>query len=196
MTKCVVLLTFLLIFSIKGFSQPNWNLIVSGGLAVNINPVSDGFGINLGAGFQKNVWRDRIRIHPSINYGRFWGGFSSDIPETAFNSMSTRFDVEGDFLRIGPISLLLGTGLMLNTSFGWVETDFNSLEPGKSKFSTTALAFNFLGGFRFVPKKNGKAITEFILLNITFDKWDQDTFSEVTFFQVREIIPLNWGRKN
>ncbi|MCP4457039.1 MAG: hypothetical protein GY816_03275 [Cytophagales bacterium] len=157
MRKVNTLFIFLNFISIQTFGQSRWNLAVTGGLAGNINSFTDGFGVNLGAGIQKPIWRDKIRIHPSINYGRFWGGFGAHIPETGFNSTSLRFDVESDLLRVGSLSLLLGTGLMLNNTFGWVETDLNSLEPRKSKFSTTTLAFNlFLGGGELLLEKKGK----------------------------------------
>jgi len=190
--------TFLFLFLIlnaSGYSQSKWDLVVSGGLSTNINRFSEASGVNLGIGLQKSIWRDRIRIHPSVNYGRFFRAFILHTKRTGFNSTSLRYDVEGDLIRVGSIGFLIGTGLMLNRTSGWIEAD-GSKTFSKSRFSTSTMAYNFLAGFRHTPKKRGKAITELILLNVTFDKWDQDTFSEVTFLQVREIILINTGKKN
>jgi hypothetical protein len=163
------------------------------GYCLSENSKTDGLGFNYTIGYQRDIWRNRLRITPSLSFGAY-NGEADDAPDAYFSSTNLKCDVNFDLIKIKTFSLFIGTGLTANYSSGLIGTGG---DPGRSTstyFNETNLALNGLVGLRLNPINHGIRY-ELALLNASIET--RDDFSEITVLQIRIIVKVTKpiGRK-
>ena len=91
----------LLIFgSLKMYSQDFSKnaLFVGVGIGASNNSRMDGLGINWSIGYQRDIWKRRLRIIPSLSFGAYTNKGTTDVPDAYYNSTSLKCNLNFDIL--------------------------------------------------------------------------------------------------
>ncbi|MDE0470823.1 MAG: hypothetical protein OXH57_02690 [Ekhidna sp.] len=155
------------------------------GPSFGANIDSDGVGVIFGAGIQQPIVKERLRSHANVTYARY---FAAGIGQqrSEFGSLSMRYDLNVDAIKIRRFTLLLGTGLGVNWSSGWISKLSN-------RFSNAELFLSALGGVRILAEEGLKY--EVLLLNLGVGGGSEETFVSGAFLQVRICAPLKRAAK-
>lgn len=122
-----------------------------------------GGGVFFSFGYQRNIWKDRLRFNPNFGFGLYGSRLSRDARDMYFNSINLETNLFFDLIRIKAFSLVLGTGLLINNSRGFVgfggDYDYISQRPQTSEYRSIYSFAGYLGGgFRINPKSKRIAI--------------------------------------
>lgn len=119
-----------------------------------------GFGWHASIGFQKNFWKNRVRICPNISFGTLTTFAYTDYYDAYYNNRGIQMDGYLNILRIKSVSVFIGGGLFAKQLAGLAETGL----PGVSLYVKKWHAgWSAMGGIRLAPNKWRMAI-EFIPL--------------------------------
>jgi hypothetical protein len=157
------------------------------GIGSSNNSRADGLGINWSIGYQRDVWKNRLRIVPSISFGIYNGNGTRDVPDVYYNSINLKVDLNFDVIKIKTLTLFVGSGLTTNYSSGLIGTGGSPGNSSSEYFNESNFTFNGLMGFRLFPPKS-RIGYELLLLDGSFE--NKNYFSELTVFKVRLIIKL------
>ena len=164
------------------------SLFVGLGIGSSNNSRADGFGVNGAIGYQRDIWKNRLRIVPSISYGTYTNKGITDVPDIYYNSVSLKMNLNFDIIKIKAFSLFIGSGLTANYSSGLIGT--GGWPPGRSSseyFNESNFTFNGLIGFRLTPPKT-RIGYELLLLDGSFE--NKNYFSELSVLKVRLTMKL------
>ena len=189
MKKTTFILFFLIIVSFTSYCQEFSKSSLLGGIGVGSsnNSRADGLGINWSIGYQRDVWKNRLRIVPYISFGTYTNKGTTDVPDKYYNSTNLKVTLNFDVLKIKAFSLFIGSGLTANYSSGLIGTGG---DPGRSSseyFNESNLTLNGLIGFKLNPTKN-RIGYELLLLDGSFE--NKNYFSELSVLKVRIIMKL------
>ena len=124
-----------------------------------------GAGTTYSVGYQRNIWKERLRYSPQISFGIYTSKGTNDVPEEYFNSINLHNNLYFDLLKYKAFSIVIAGGFFLNTNRGLKGTGG---DPGR-RYSEYFIEYNFGGfggtGFRINPKIKRLAF-DFMLLNI------------------------------
>ena len=87
------------------------------GLGISMSDFDNGIGYVTELGYQKEIWKDRLRINPNINFGRYNGGLTRE-KNQQFNSISGALNFNIDAIKYKSVSLLIGCGAFVNNTRG------------------------------------------------------------------------------
>jgi hypothetical protein len=80
---------------------------------------SDGFGLAYNIGYQREIWRDRLRLNPNFSFGHYSTRFlPMDAPDESFTSLNVETNLFFDVFKVRAFSMVLGSGLFVNTIMG------------------------------------------------------------------------------
>ena len=179
-------------YSLSAQENSKNSIKVGLGLGFSINDFNYGIGIGYVTelGYQKEIWKDRLRINPNINFGRYNGGLTRE-KNQQFNSISGALNFNIDAIKYKSVSLLVGCGAFVNNTRGRYISYFrySPVTPSDSSPKAHIKSFNryYFGtsisaGFRINPKFSGMAINILpynLYIGSSFNKRDQYLFNIV-----------------
>lgn len=168
---------------------PKHTIFVQTSISLSNNSYADGTGISFGLGYQKHIWKDRLRFIPSFTFGKYTSKGIKDAPNAYFNTISIKNNINFDVIKKNPFSLFIGTGFTLNYTSGLIgqPKDFVNNDMG-DYFNQGNFTLNAALGFRIQPE--GKMLGyEIHLFNTSFE--NKKLFSQVEVFQVRVLFNIS-----
>ena len=115
MSKGFILLALSHTVLITCQAQKPMDFVIAFGPSFGANIDSDGVGVIFGAGIQQPIVKDRLRSHANVTYARYFAAGIGQ-PQSEFGSLSMRYDLNVDAVKIRRLRLLLGAGLGINWS--------------------------------------------------------------------------------
>lgn len=188
--KKKLLLLAMLLGGMPSYGQDFSKNTLFGGVGIgsSYNSRADGLGINWSIGYQRDIWKNRLRIVPSISFGAYTNKGTTDVPDAYYNSVNLKVNLNFDVIKIKAFSLFIGSGLTANYSSGLIGT--GGWPQGRSSseyFNESNFTFNGLIGFRLAPPKT-RIGYELLLLDGSFE--NKNYFSELSILKVRLMMKL------
>ena len=131
-----------------------------------------GMGTMYSVGYQRDIWKDRLRFNPNLSLGFYSPMFITDQADQYFNSINLNANLNYDLIRIKRFSVVIYAGIEAGKTQGYVGSggyyDYGGYSPYGNGYviSNTQnshyvhdyhLGGNFGGGFRFVTKNKKTA---------------------------------------
>lgn len=187
MKKTKLILILLLLASLKSYSHDFSKRSLFGGIGIGFsdNPRADGLGIHGSIGYQRNLWKDRLRIVPSVTFGTYTSKGIDDVPDAYFTSTNLKLNLNLDVLKIKAFSVFVGSGLTANYSSGLIGTGGDPGRTSSAYFNEFIFAFNGLLGLKLNPVNN-RIGYELLLLDGSFG----NDFTELSILKARIIVKL------
>ena len=192
MRQSTLILFFIFYGFFKSYSQDqdfSKNSLFGGiGIGSSNNSAAGGIGINWSIGYQRDIWKNRLRIVPSISFGTYTNKGTTDVPDAYYNSTNLKMNLNFDVLKIKIFSLFIGSGWTANYSSGLIGT--GGYPPGRrfsAYFNESNFTFDGMIGLRLNPAQN-RIGYELLLLDGSFE--NKKHFSELTVLRVRIIMKL------
>lgn len=131
---------------------------------------SDGYRTTGGGGllivgYQRNIWKDRLRLNPNLTVGYFNSKNIQDVRDQWFNSISLETILWFDILRFKSISLTIGGGGVLNNARGLLSTGGDPPPEIDSEYISHWHYGGFLGGGLRINPDNSRFAFEVIPFN-------------------------------
>lgn len=149
--KCLLPVLFLIAQNVNGqtqeFSKSSVKLGFGLGASMGFN--TDGVGFVYSMGYQREIWKDRLRINPNFSIGHYSSRFIMDARDQYFNSINLETNLYYDLIKIQSFSLVLGCGGLANNSRGLKGTggDYDgSTAPQASAYISNFHFGGYLGG--------------------------------------------------
>jgi hypothetical protein len=101
-------------------------------------------GITFIVGYQKEIWKDRLRINPNFSFGYFNSKLIQDGGQEWINSFTMQTNIYFDVIKDRSFSIMAGTGLLLNYSTGLLGTGGYHSTSNSSEY-----VYEFHGGLHF-----------------------------------------------
>lgn len=92
------------------------------GIGINEGKDEIGVGALILIGYQKTLWKDRLRLTPNITSGNFIPFGITDTRDQYYRITSLGFNGYLDALKYKAVSLFIGTGVFMNFSRGLLGT--------------------------------------------------------------------------
>jgi len=141
----------------QNFSKNSLEFGIGAGISEGRRTMGGG-GI-ISVGYQRNLWKDRLRLNPSLTIGHFSSKHILDISDQWFNSFNLETILYFDLVRIRAFSLTLGAGGVVNNIRGLLGTGGDPPPATDSEYvSNWHFGGYFGGGFRINPKNSPVAI--------------------------------------
>ena len=190
MRKSILILLFIFSGFFESYSQDFSKNSLFGGIGIgsSTNSRVDGFGTNWSIGYQRDIWKNRLRIVSGISFGSYTNIGTTDVPDAYYNSTNLKMNLNFDVLKIKTFSLFIGYGLTANYSSGLIGT--GGYPPGRSSsdyFDESNFTFNGMIGLRLNPAQN-RIGYELLLLDGSLE--NKNYFSELTVLRIRIIMKL------
>lgn len=145
--KTTLLLTILLtVMTSYGQTFTKSSIKLGTGAGVHMDKNAMGFGLTYSAGYQRNIWRDRLRINANFCMGHYNSKFVTDAKDMYFNSLHLEGLVFFDVLKVKSFAIVLGNGLFVNNANGLVSAGF---DPGDNIYVKPRYMSDFNGGMYF-----------------------------------------------
>lgn len=158
------------------FSKNSFKFSAGLGFVESYRSSIDGPGTSYAVGYQRDIWRNRLRINPFISVGFFSNKFTTDIPDAYCNSINLQNNLYLDLIKFKSVSFVAGTGLFLNNLRGLRNVRSGSGARYAAYFSEYNFGVNGSVGIRINPKNKRLA---FDLMPFNFNFGTND-FSEFT----------------
>lgn len=133
------------------------------GVGIHMGNNTGGSGLVYTVGFQKEIWKDRLRFNPNFSIGQY---SSKILPKGGrdqhFNSLSLDAKLFFDLIKIESFSFVVGCGGFLNNTRGLIGTggdpdDFTGKQ--ESEYVSDYYIGGYIGGgFRINPKNKRIAV--------------------------------------
>ncbi len=140
------------------------------GVGASMGDNTEGFGFVYAVGYQREIWKDRLRVNPNFSIGHYSPIGIADVPDLYFNSINLETNLYYDLIRIKSFSFVLGTGGLVNNSRGLRGTG-GKPDPSRPKTSKYINDFHFAGclsvGFR-LNFPNTRTVINMVPLSIHF----------------------------
>lgn len=133
------------------------------GVGIHMGNKTSGTGLVYTVGYQKEIWKDRLRFNPNFSIGQY---SSRILPIGArdqhFNTLSLEAKLFFDLIKIEPFSLVVGCGGLINNTRGLIGTggkpDYYT-EKQESEYVNDYHFGGYIGGgFRINPNNKRIAI--------------------------------------
>ena len=136
------------------------------GLGISMSDFNNGIGYETELGYQKEIWKDRLRINPNLSYGRYDLESFTREKNSHYNSISFALKFNIDAIRYKSTSILLGCGGFIKNSRSLRENYYklspvlpHSNSSPQSKFSNHYyLGYTLSAGLRVNPSLKSMAI--------------------------------------
>ena len=118
-----------------------------------------GMGWLIVLGYQRDIWKDRLRINPNITAGYFNTRYYSDARDQWFNSLNLEAILDFDIIKFKALSLTIGAGGTVNYTKGLL--GYGGFPPGaitSEYFSVLNFGGLLSAGIRINPPKSRIAI--------------------------------------
>ncbi len=137
------------------------------GLGFSEGPKQIGGGTLLLFGYQRDLWKDRLRLNPNLCIGFFSSNYTSDVRDQWFNSINLEMNLYFDIVKVRAVSLVVGTGLFINHTKGLKGRggEYYNANSASSYFNSWNAGGYLGGGIRINPK-NSRFAFEFLPINV------------------------------
>ena len=182
--KVIISLFILLSYIISAFSQEFSRSSLTyyiGKGALNVGEAG-GKGFFFGTGYQLDIWKDRLRINPTVTFGNYDAQDYLDAPDQSFYSINIEAIIFYDLIKIKAISLTIGAGGVLNNAKGLTGTG-GYIYPVRNSYYFSQWNYGaYVGcGIRIVPKKS-RFFVEIMPLNLhILSKEGAEEYSRIGF---------------
>lgn len=157
------------------------------GLGINDALRETGIGTLYSFGYQRSLWKNRIRVSPYLMTGGFTSIGFTDTRDQFYRVTSLGINGYLDIVKYRSVSLFIGTGVFTNYSRGLLGTGGELHQDSDSEyFCKMYYGVNIGTGFRIAPKRSRMAV-ELNPINVYFGN---DYFT-LGFMQVSLDIKLN-----
>lgn len=150
------------IITVSGQSFSKNSIKLGSGLGFSLSDEFVGSGIYYTIGYQREIWRDRLRFNPNFSIGSYSTLFVQDAPDEYFNSINLESNFFFDLLKAKSFSLVVGTGGFLNNSKGLIGSGGDLSGNSQNNSSRYSSAFYYgihlSGGFRINPSNKRLAV--------------------------------------
>lgn len=139
----------------------------------------DGGGFVYTVGYQREIWKDRLRFNPNFSIGHYSSRFILDAKDQYFNPISMEANLYYDIVKVKSLSLVLGCGSFINNTRGLKGTGGDTdatTEPQHSEYIDELYYGGYIGGGFRVNKPNKRTAINIMPLNIRFGN---NSFAEV-----------------
>lgn len=137
----VIFITFNVYGQNKEFSKNS--IKVGIGLGASMGNNTEGFGAVYTIGYQREIWKDRLRLNPNFSIGHYSSRFIFDARDQYFNSINIETNLYYDLIKIKSFSLVVGCGGIINNSRGLKDLG------GDLESSTVTLSPKYVSDFHF-----------------------------------------------
>jgi len=178
--KTILISLFLFVTLTTNSQNPKTQSLKIGiGAGFSESENSMGMGTMYSIGYQRNIWKDRLRFNPNLSLGFYESILLIDSHNQYFNSINLNANLNYDLIRIKRFSVVIYTGIEAGKTQGYVGSggyyDYGGYSPYGNGYviSNTQnshyvhdyhLGGNFGGGFRFITK-NKKTAFNILPLN-------------------------------
>lgn len=129
------------------------------GIGVSDGNRTTGGGGLFSVGYQRDIWKDRLRLNPNLTVGYYNSKYIQDVRDQWFNSINLETILYFDVIRLKAVSFTIGAGGVLNNTKGLLSTGGYPPSESSSDFIRDWHYGGFLGGgLRINPKNSGIAI--------------------------------------
>ncbi len=162
----LILFSIFIFFSAKGqdveFSKNS--LKYGAGVGFSDGRRTTGAGVLLLIGYQRDLWKDRLRLNPNLTVGYFNTKVVQDAHDQWFNSINLETILYFDLIRLKAFSLTMGAGGVINNMRGLLGTGGDPPKSGSDYVKEWHYGGFLGGGFRINPK-NSRIAVEIMPLN-------------------------------
>ena len=167
MKKSVLIFHFLLCSLMTSFCQEfSKNAIYASlGVGFYVNEKGknnlNGVGTHWSMGYQRDIWKNRLRIVPSLTFGTYTHkGITTRYHSAFYNSTSLKCNLNFDIIKIKSFSIFIGLGTAINYSNGLTSSAY---------FNEFLFAYSVQAGLR-INSENNRIAYELVAINSRFDK--------------------------
>ena len=164
--KNIGIIILFLIIQHNAFSQEYSKNSLKYGLGVGAfdGIRTTGHGCLFSVGYERNLWKDRLRINPNLTFAYYNARFVSDVPDQWANSLNFETILFFDLVRIKAFSITIGAGGVINNTRGYIGTGGWPNNTNTRYISDYNIAAYLGGGIRINPK-NSRIAIELMPLN-------------------------------
>jgi hypothetical protein len=138
------------------------------GIGASMGGETDGSGLFYIIGYQREIWKDRLRLNPNFSIGQFTSKHVMDARDQYFNSINFETNLYYDLIKGKSFSMLLGCGGLINNSRGIIGTGGDYDQPQTSENFSDYYFGGYLGwGFR-INSQNKRTAINIIPVNLHF----------------------------
>lgn len=125
----------LLLAAISTQSQELKKISVKIGIGAGMSQSENciGTGTMYSVGYQRNIWKDRLRFNPNLSLGFYSPVFITDQADQYFNSINVNANLNYDLIRIKRFSVVVYAGVEAGKTQGYVRTggyyDYGGYSP-------------------------------------------------------------------
>ncbi|MCP4551656.1 MAG: hypothetical protein GY834_06360 [Bacteroidetes bacterium] len=164
----LILLSIFIVFSAKGQDKEFSKSTLKYGIGIgasNGHRTTGGGGL-LSIGYQRDLWKDRLRLNPNLTFGYFNAKHIQDIRAQWFNSINLEVILYFDIIRLKAFSLTIGAGGVINNTKGLLGTGGYPPSESKSDYISDWHYGGFLGGGLRINPRNSRIVIEIMPLNL------------------------------
>lgn len=141
------------------------------GVGSSMGNKTDGGGFVYTVGYQREIWKDRLRLNPNFTIGNYSSKFILDARDQYFNSINIETNLYYDLIRIKSFSLVLGCGGLVNNSRGLKGTGGDPdgyTEPLTSEYISDYHFAGYLGGGLRINPPSKRIAINIMPINLHF----------------------------
>jgi hypothetical protein len=141
------------------------------GVGSSMGNKTDGGGFVYAVGYQREIWKDRLRLNPNFTIGHYSSKFILDVRDQYFNSINIETNLYYDLIRIKSFSLVLGCGGLVNNSRGLKGTGGDPdgyTEPPTSEYISDFHYAGYLGGGLRINPPSKRIAINIMPINLHF----------------------------
>lgn len=141
------------------------------GVGSSMGNKTDGGGFVYAVGYQREIWKDRLRLNPNFTIGHYSSKFILDVRDQYFNSINIETNLYYDLIRIKSFSLVLGFGGLVNNSRGLKGTGGDPdgyTEPLTSEYISDFHFAGYLGGGLRINPPSKRIAINIMPINLHF----------------------------
>jgi hypothetical protein len=170
-----ILISIFLFATLNVNSQESKNQSIKIGIGAGFSQSENciGTGTMYSVGYQRDIWKDRLRFNPNLSLGFYSPMFITDQADQYFNSINLNANLNYDLIRIKRFSVVIYAGIEAGKTQGYVGSGgyydyggYSGYGNGYGSSNTQNshyvhdyhLGGNFGGGFRFITKNQKTAV--------------------------------------
>jgi hypothetical protein len=164
----LILLSIFIVFIVKGQDEKRFSksaLKYGIGIGVSDGHSTTGGGGLLSVGYQRDVWKDRLRLNPNFTVGYYNAVNVQDVRDQWFNSINLETILYYDLIRLKAFSLTIGAGGVINNTKGLLGTGGYPSSKSSSDYISDWNFGGFLGGGLRINPQNSRIAIEIMPLN-------------------------------
>ncbi|MFV0522369.1 MAG: hypothetical protein ACK5MI_08105 [Mangrovibacterium sp.] len=142
------------------------------GCGVSMGNDTEGIGMVYSVGYQREIWKDRLRLNPNFSIGHYSSWQILDAPDQFFNAINLDTKLFYDLIKVKTFSLVVGCGTLINNSKGckgpevYDDEDYDT--PLNAGYTNNFHFGGYLGaGFR-INSPNKRTVINIMPFNLHF----------------------------